>query len=147
MKEVLKAPSSRTAVERALEEFQKHRFEACNLIIADRDFGFAIHHDQEDEVIDLQPVKKGQLLMTIDDRIYRQRVHQAQAQLAMKQAALNNNLQQRRSAEATIQSNRAALASAHTRASAHQACGHDPPEASTAGTVSAETAMPQPVPP
>jgi multidrug resistance efflux pump len=56
------------------------------------------------EVIDLQPVKKGQLLMTIDDRIYRQRVHQAQAQLAMKQAVLNNNLQQRRSAEATIQS-------------------------------------------
>jgi hypothetical protein len=28
----------------------------------------------------------------------------------------------------------AALARAHTRASAHQACGHDPPEASTAGT-------------
>jgi multidrug resistance efflux pump len=38
----------------------------------------------------------------IDDRIYKQRVHQAQAQLAMKEAALNNNLQQRKSAEATI---------------------------------------------
>jgi hypothetical protein len=25
------------------------------LVIADRDFGFAIHHDQEDEVVDLQP--------------------------------------------------------------------------------------------
>ncbi|WP_315312872.1 HlyD family secretion protein [Pantoea vagans] len=68
------------------------------------------------EVIDLQPVKKGQLLMTIDDRIYRQRVHQAQAQLAMKQAALNNNLQQRRSAEATIQSNKAALENAKAQA-------------------------------
>ncbi|WP_442796531.1 HlyD family secretion protein [Pantoea vagans] len=68
------------------------------------------------EVIDLQPVKKGQLLMTIDDRIYRQRVHQAQAQLAMKQAALNNNLQQRRSAEATIQSNQAALENAKAQA-------------------------------
>ncbi|MFM2216050.1 MAG: hypothetical protein RL240_368 [Planctomycetota bacterium] len=55
VKEVLKASSSRYAVEKALEEFQKHKFEACNLIIADRDFGFAIHHDQEDEVIDLQP--------------------------------------------------------------------------------------------
>lgn len=54
--------------------------------------------------------------MTIDDRIYRQRVHQAQAQLAMKQAALNNNLQQRRSAEATIQSNKAALENAKAQA-------------------------------
>lgn len=68
------------------------------------------------DVIDLQPVKKGQLLMTIDDRIYRQRVHQAQAQLAMKQAALSNNKQQRRSAEATIQSNKAALENAKAQA-------------------------------
>ncbi len=55
VKEVLKAPTSRAAVERALEETHKHRFEACNLVIADRDFGFVIHHDQEDEVVDLQP--------------------------------------------------------------------------------------------
>ncbi|WP_130834672.1 HlyD family secretion protein [[Erwinia] mediterraneensis] len=70
----------------------------------------------EVKVIDLQPVKKGELLMTIDDRIYRQRVHQAQAQLAMKQAALNNNLQQRRSAEATILSNKAAIENARAQA-------------------------------
>ncbi|MHA6310883.1 multidrug transporter EmrA [Pantoea conspicua] len=68
------------------------------------------------EVIDLQPVKKGQLLMTIDDRIYRQRVHQAQAQLAMKEAALSNNLQQRRSAQATIESNKAVLENAKAQA-------------------------------
>ncbi len=68
------------------------------------------------EVVDLQPVQKGQLLMTIDDRIYRQRVHQAEAQLAMKQAALSNNLQQRRSAEATIASNKAALENARAQA-------------------------------
>ncbi|CRH37847.1 Multidrug export protein EmrA [Pantoea ananatis] len=68
------------------------------------------------DVVDLQPVKKGQLLMTIDDRIYRQRVHQAQAQLAMKQAALNNNQQQRLSAQATIQSNKAALENAKAQA-------------------------------
>ncbi|MEZ3498175.1 HlyD family secretion protein [Pantoea sp. KPR_PJ] len=68
------------------------------------------------EVVDLQPVQKGQLLMTIDDRIYRQRVHQAQAQLTMKQAALNNNLQQRRSAQATITSNKAALENAKAQA-------------------------------
>jgi len=68
------------------------------------------------EVIDLQPVHKGQLLMTIDDRIYRQRVHQAEAQLAMKLAALANNQQQRRSAQATIESNNAALANAKAQA-------------------------------
>lgn len=48
-------------------------------------------------VQDFVQVKKGEVLFQIDDRIYRQRVHQAEAQLAMKIAALNNNLQQRRS--------------------------------------------------
>ncbi|MCP6059952.1 biotin/lipoyl-binding protein, partial [Klebsiella pneumoniae] len=56
----------------------------------------------EVHVQDFAQVKKGELLLQIDDRIYRQRVHQAEAQLAMKIAALNNNLQQRRSAEAVI---------------------------------------------
>lgn len=68
------------------------------------------------EVVDLQPVSRGELLMTIDDRIYRQRVHQAQAQLNMKLAALKNNQQQRKSAEATIVSNQAALENAKAQA-------------------------------
>jgi multidrug resistance efflux pump len=34
----------------------------------------------------------GEVLFQIDDRIYKQRVHQAQATLAMKEAALRNNL-------------------------------------------------------
>ncbi|WP_145339148.1 HlyD family secretion protein [Pantoea sp. PSNIH1] len=67
------------------------------------------------EVVDLQPVKQGELLMTIDDHIYRQRVHQAQAQLEMKVAALKNNQQQRKSAEATILSNKAALENARAQ--------------------------------
>jgi multidrug resistance efflux pump len=56
----------------------------------------------EVKVQDFNQVKAGDVLFQIDDRIYKQRVHQAQAQLAMKEAALNNNLQQRKSAEATI---------------------------------------------
>ncbi|MFG1173004.1 HlyD family secretion protein [Erwiniaceae bacterium CAU 1747] len=68
------------------------------------------------KVLDLQPVKRDELLMTIDDRIYRQRVHQAQAQLNMKKAALANNLQQRRSAEAVIKRNEAALQNAKAQA-------------------------------
>jgi Multidrug resistance efflux pump len=60
-------------------------------------------------VKDFDRVKPGEVLIQIDDRIYRQRVHQAEAQLAMKEAALNNNLQQRKSAEAVIAKNAAAL--------------------------------------
>ena len=67
-------------------------------------------------VLDLQPVKRGDVLMTIDDRIYRQRVHQSQAQLDMKKAALANNVQQRHSAEAVIKRNEAALANAKAQA-------------------------------
>ena len=66
----------------------------------------------EVHVQDFVQVKKGDLLLQIDDRIYRQRVHQAEAQLAMKIAALNNNLQQRKSAEAVIAKNAAALKNA-----------------------------------
>ena len=67
-------------------------------------------------VQDLQPVHKGELLMTIDDRIYRQRVEQAKAQLAMKQAALANNQQQQRSATAVIARNQAALENSKAQA-------------------------------
>ncbi|MFE4110216.1 MULTISPECIES: HlyD family secretion protein [Kosakonia] len=63
-------------------------------------------------VQDFTVVKKGDLIMQIDDRIYRQRVDQAKATLSMKLAALDNNLQQRKSAQAVIARNEAALASA-----------------------------------
>lgn len=70
---------------------------------------------------DFDVVKKGDLLFQIDDRIYRQRVHQAQAQLAMKIAALNNNLQQRKSAEAVIVRNEAILKNANAQSLKTQA--------------------------
>ncbi|MDT3665210.1 HlyD family secretion protein [Cronobacter dublinensis] len=72
-------------------------------------------------VQDFAHVKQGDVLMTIDDRIYKQRVHQAQATLAMREAALTNNRQQRRSAEATIEQNKAALASARAQSLHNQA--------------------------
>ncbi|MFK8922910.1 HlyD family secretion protein [Enterobacter sp. 04-C-01-SI_S15] len=75
----------------------------------------------EVHVQDFVQVKKGDLLLQIDDRIYRQRVHQAEAQLAMKVAALNNNLQQRKSAEATIAKNDAALKNARAQSLKTQA--------------------------
>jgi multidrug resistance efflux pump len=64
------------------------------------------------EVQDFQHVRTGQLLMRIDDRIYRQRLEQARAQLATQQASLSNYAQSNRSAEQTIVQNQAALANA-----------------------------------
>ncbi len=62
-------------------------------------------------VQDFQHVKAGDLLVRLDDRIYRQRLEQAQAQVGVQEAALANNLQQRRSAQATIVQREASLQS------------------------------------
>ncbi|GFM67000.1 multidrug transporter EmrA [Pseudomonas cichorii] len=62
-------------------------------------------------VQDFQFVKAGDLLVRLDDRIYRRNLEQAMAQLAVQKASLANNLQQRRSAEATIGQRQAALQS------------------------------------
>jgi multidrug resistance efflux pump len=67
-------------------------------------------------VQDFQQVKKGDLLMRIDDRIYRQRLDQARAQLAAQKAALANSAQQRGTAEATIRQDQAMLANANAQA-------------------------------
>ena len=67
-------------------------------------------------VQDFQMVKKGDLLVRIDDRIYRQRLDQARAQLAAQKAALANNPQTQASAEATIAQNQAAVANAKAQA-------------------------------
>jgi multidrug resistance efflux pump len=67
-------------------------------------------------VQDFQAVRKGDLLLRIDDRIYRQKLDQARAQLAAQRAALANSPQQRHSAEALIAQNQAALASANAQA-------------------------------
>ncbi|MEF3091295.1 multidrug transporter EmrA [Enterobacter sp. 10-1] len=72
-------------------------------------------------VQDFAEVQPGETLFQIDDRIYRQRVHQAQATLAMKESALKNNQQQRRSAQAVIARNEAALQNARAQNQKNQA--------------------------
>lgn len=67
-------------------------------------------------VQDFQFVKAGDLLVRLDDRIYKQRLDQALAQVEVQKAALANNLQQRRSAEATIAQRQAALADSDAQA-------------------------------
>ncbi|KJH73701.1 HlyD family secretion protein [Pseudomonas sp. ES3-33] len=66
-------------------------------------------------VQDFQFVKTGDLLVRLDDRIYKQRLDQSLAQLAVQKAALANVVQQRNSAEATINQRQAALTDSHAQ--------------------------------
>ncbi|MET1067278.1 MAG: HlyD family secretion protein [Pseudomonas prosekii] len=67
-------------------------------------------------VTDFQHVKAGDLLVRLDDRIYKQRLDQSLAQLAVQKAALANVVQQRNSAEATIKLRQAAVADSQAQA-------------------------------
>ncbi|AJO78053.1 MULTISPECIES: HlyD family secretion protein [Pseudomonas] len=67
-------------------------------------------------VQDFQFVKQGDLLVRLDDRIYKQRLEQSLAQLAVQKASLANVVQQRNSAEATIKLRQAALADSQAQA-------------------------------
>ena len=67
-------------------------------------------------VQDFQFVKAGDLLVRLDDRIYQQHLDQSLAQLAVQKAALANVVQQRNSAEATIQLRQASIADTQAQA-------------------------------
>ena len=64
------------------------------------------------EVRDFQRVKAGDTLFRIDDRIYQQKLVQAQAIRSVKQASLANSEQKQIAAEAKIRSSEAQVASA-----------------------------------
>jgi multidrug resistance efflux pump len=66
-------------------------------------------------VQDFAEVKAGQVLTTIDDRIYRARVAQAEANVAAQQAALANSAQTQRSRETATLSQDAAIANARAQ--------------------------------
>lgn len=66
-------------------------------------------------VRDYDSVKQGQMLARIDDRIYRQRVDQAKANLATQLATLANSQQNQRSREAALGGQDAAIASARAQ--------------------------------
>lgn len=75
----------------------------------------------EVEARDFQRVAAGDLLFRIDDRIYRQKLVQAQATLAMKRAALANADQNQRSAEAKLAAAEAQIAGARATLETAQA--------------------------
>jgi len=66
-------------------------------------------------VHDFLPVKKGQVLVVIDQRIYGARVEQAKANLAAQRAALSNSQQSQRAREATLTGQAAGIASAQAQ--------------------------------
>lgn len=66
-------------------------------------------------VQDFQRVRPGQILAKIDDRIFRQRVEQARSNLAAQEASLANSAQSRRSREAGLGSQKAAVAGAQAQ--------------------------------
>jgi len=72
-------------------------------------------------VQDYQAVKAGQLLVKIDDRIYEQKLQQAQATLAAQKAALAGSEQKRRSDEARIRLSQAQVQGAEAALKAAQA--------------------------
>lgn len=66
-------------------------------------------------VQDFQQVAAGQILAKIDDRIYRERVAQGSAGISAQTANLSNNEQSRRSAEAQVELQDAAVANARAQ--------------------------------
>jgi multidrug resistance efflux pump len=72
-------------------------------------------------VQDFEDVKPGQPLLRIDDRIYRQRVDQARANVAGQLAALANSQQSQRSSEASAAGQAAAVANARAQLAHAQA--------------------------
>src|SRR5690606_5306963 len=66
-------------------------------------------------VQDYDRVTKGQVLARIDDRIYRQRVDQARAQVSAQIANLENSQQSQRSSEAQLGGQEANVASARAQ--------------------------------
>ena len=87
-------------------------------------------------VQDFQQVREGQPLVRIDDRIYRQRVAQAEANVAAQVAGLNNSQQSRRSSEASVAGQSAAVESARAQLVRAQADMRRVAELTTEGSLS-----------
>ncbi len=70
---------------------------------------------------DFAVAKKGQPLVKVDDRVYRQRVEQARANVAAQTANLDNSQQSQRSSLATVAAQEAALGNAQAQLQRAQA--------------------------
>lgn len=91
------------------------------------------------EVQDFQTVQQGELLATVDDRIYRQRLDQAKAALHSAEAALANSTQSQASARGSVAQTRASIAGAESAVTKARA------DAQRARTLFAGAGWPRPV--
>ena len=87
-------------------------------------------------VQDFERVAAGQILVRIDDRIYRERVAQGAANIAAQKASLSNSEQSERSAEAQVRLQDAAVANAAAQLQRAQADMRRVNELVDAGSVS-----------
>lgn len=87
-------------------------------------------------VQDFEHVAAGQILVRIDDSIYRQRVTQGDASIAAQAASLSNSQQSQRSAEAQVQLQDASVANAQAQLQRAQADMRRVNELVDAGSVS-----------
>lgn len=87
-------------------------------------------------VQDFDTVKAGQILVRIDDSIYRQRVAQGEASIAAQTASLDNSVQSQRSAEAQLRAQEAAVGNARAQLQRAQADMRRVSELVDAGSVS-----------
>jgi multidrug resistance efflux pump len=87
-------------------------------------------------VRDFEDVRAGQVLVRIDDRIYRQRVEQAAAQVAGQQATLANSEQAARSRAASLAAQNAVVANAEAQLMRAQADMNRVDDLVTDGSVS-----------
>jgi len=87
-------------------------------------------------VQDFDTVKAGQVLVRIDDSVYRQRVAQGSAAIAAQAATLSNSEQSRRSAEAQVRLQDAAIGNARAQLQRAQADMRRVAELVEAGSVS-----------
>lgn len=78
-------------------------------------------HVAEVRVHDFQPVQAGDVLVRIDDRVYQQKVHAAEAQLAGAQAQLANVGQTQAQNQASLSARRATLMAVQAEAQRAQA--------------------------
>lgn len=65
--------------------------------------------------VDFAPVRQGQIVATIDDRIYRARVEQGRANVAAQNATLSNSAQAERSRSAALGAQNAGIANAQAQ--------------------------------
>jgi hypothetical protein len=54
-REALRSSTARKALDRVLDDLSKNTYEAFNMVIADRDNAWVVHHDASDEVVEMEP--------------------------------------------------------------------------------------------